>query len=74
MNKLQLKNAANRLRLDYGVGLNELIRIKGWMLKLEVLGVFKPLSVEFSGMAFKQNKNRFTLVNPISEWLSSILQ
>lgn len=53
MNKLQLKNAANRLRLDYGIGLNELILIKGLMLKLEVLGVFKPLSVEFSGMAIK---------------------
>lgn len=63
MNKLQLKNAANRLRLDYGIGLNEPIRIKSWMLKLEVLVVFKPLSAEFSGMAIKQNKNRFMLVN-----------
>lgn len=63
LNKRFLQQAASRLRSSYGMSPIEPIRLKSWLLKLEIVAVFKSMSDSFSGMAIRQNDHRFMLIN-----------
>jgi Zn-dependent peptidase ImmA (M78 family) len=58
-----IQKLANQFRTKNGIANTEPIRFKSWLIKLKVLAVFKPLSENFSGMALKQNEERFILIN-----------
>lgn len=63
INKLLLQKQAGELRTKYGMSSTEPIRLKSWLLKLDVTAIFKPMSDSFSGMAIKQSEHRFMLIN-----------
>jgi len=63
MIKILQKNASI-FRERNGISSSEAIRLKSFLLKLNVLTIFKPLSENFSGMSLKINENsRFILIN-----------
>lgn len=63
MNIHYLQKRAAQFRLDNGIGTCEPIRLRSWLLKLNVLTIFKPMSEKFCGMAYKEGNSRFILVN-----------
>lgn len=58
-----LQGAAAQFRAQNGVGPNDPIRFKSFLLKLGVMVMFKPLSAKFSGMAIKNSSFRCMLIN-----------
>ena len=62
----EIENWAILFRQQYGLSLFEPIRIKSLLQKLDVLTVYKDMSVGISGMAIKiegvKSTNRFLLV------------
>lgn len=62
--KLQIKNAANAFRKEYGYGETDPIRLDSFLLKKNILTVFKSLSSNLAGMAIKANDDdMFIMVN-----------
>jgi Zn-dependent peptidase ImmA (M78 family) len=61
-NYVSQKNAAD-FRLKNGISDFEPFRLRNWLLKLDVMTVFRPMSDKFCGMALKDNNSRFILVN-----------
>jgi len=58
-----LQKQAMEFRIRNGIGTCEPIRLRSWLLKLNVLTVFRPMSESFCGMALKHGESRFILVN-----------
>lgn len=64
MNQLVLEKYATQFRTKLGYSTKESIHLKGLLLKLGVLAVFRPLEMDISGMAIKVGENnRFMLIN-----------
>ncbi|MEN6464469.1 MAG: ImmA/IrrE family metallo-endopeptidase [Syntrophaceae bacterium] len=60
---LKIKKDADDFRKKHGLGSKDPINVKGLLLKLKVLAVYKPVSPNISGMAVKTDSYRFMLVN-----------
>ena len=58
-----IKKSASKFREDHGLGVKDPINIKGLLIKLKVLSIFKPLASDISGMAIKTMSLRFLLIN-----------
>lgn len=59
-----LQKKANQFREQNGINCSEAISLKSFLLKLNILTIFRPLSEGFSGMALKIRDNEgFILVN-----------
>lgn len=59
-----IKNKATQFRKDFGYGETDPIRLDSFLLKNNVLTLYKSLSGSLAGMAIKtDNKNRFIMVN-----------
>jgi Zn-dependent peptidase ImmA (M78 family) len=64
LQKLEIKNKANSFRKNFGYGETDPIRLISFLLKQNILTVFKPLSGNFAGMAIKANNNDlFIMIN-----------
>jgi Zn-dependent peptidase ImmA (M78 family) len=64
LQKLEIKNNANAFRKDFGYGETDPIRLDSFLLKKNILTVFKPLSSNLAGMAIKANNlDMFIMVN-----------
>ncbi|NWJ51294.1 MAG: ImmA/IrrE family metallo-endopeptidase [Bacteroidetes bacterium] len=67
MNNLILEKKAGEFRNANSIGANDAIRLKSLLSQLNVLTVYRPLSLNFGGMAIKINNGndvkRFILVN-----------
>jgi Zn-dependent peptidase ImmA (M78 family) len=64
LQKLEIKNDANAFRKDFGYGETDPIRLDSFLLKKNILTVFKPLSSNLAGMAIKANgMDMFIMVN-----------
>lgn len=63
MNNYLIQKKSTEFRLKYGIGSCEPIRLKSWLLKLNVVAYFRPMGNEFSGMAIKHDNFLFMLVN-----------
>lgn len=63
LNNYHLQSAASQFRIEHGIGASEPIRLKSWLPKLGVVGLFKGLSENFSGMAVKQGEQKFIIIN-----------
>ena len=64
LQKLEIKNNANAFRKDFGYGETDPIRLDSFLLKKNILTVFKPLSSNLAGMAIKaNNEDMFIMVN-----------
>lgn len=59
----KIKKKATDFRNKYGYSNLESIDLESFLIKLNVITVFKPLSPEFSGMAIKLNDKSFMLIN-----------
>jgi Zn-dependent peptidase ImmA (M78 family) len=59
----QLQKQASDFRVRNGIGTCEPIRLKSWLMKLNVLTVFRPMTPTFCGMALKHGDKKFILVN-----------
>jgi Zn-dependent peptidase ImmA (M78 family) len=62
-NNYILQKSAADFRTSKGIGACEPIRLKSWLPKLGIVAVFRPLSEHFSGMALKQDEQRFMVIN-----------
>ena len=60
---LKIKKEADDFRRKHGLGSKDPINVKGVLLKLRVLAVYKPISPNISGMAVKTDGYRFMLIN-----------
>ena len=60
---LLLEREASDFRERNGIGASEPIFFKSWLRKLEVTTIFRPLSEAFSGMALKQDSQKYMIVN-----------
>ena len=60
---LEIKKEADGFRKRHGLGSKDSINIKGLLLKLKVLTVYKPIHPNISGMAIKTDGHRFILIN-----------
>jgi Zn-dependent peptidase ImmA (M78 family) len=58
-----MQKLAAEFRATHGFSPNEPLIVENWVRKLKVLTVFKPMHYEISGMALKQENNRFILIN-----------
>lgn len=64
LNKFIIEKQASDFRADNGLGLLDPIRLRSLLLKLNVLTIFRPLSVNFSGMCEKYDSGHyFILIN-----------
>lgn len=62
--KFEVQNKANAFRKIFGYGETDPIRLDSFLLKQNILTVFKPLSDNLAGMAIKaSNENMFIMVN-----------
>lgn len=63
-NKFVIERQVAEFRMDNGLSATEPIPLKSLLLKLNILTVFRPLSVNFSGMCLKDiSGHRFMLIN-----------
>lgn len=63
-NKFIIEKQVDQFRLDHGLGSSEPIALESFLLKLNILTFFRPLSENFSGMCLKDyTGNRFMLIN-----------
>ena len=63
-NKFVIEKQVSEFRSDNGLSLSEPIALKSFLLKLNILTIFRPLSENFSGMCLKDKSgHRFMLVN-----------
>lgn len=60
---LKIKKEADDFRKKHGLGSKDPINVKGLLLKLKVLAVYKPISPNISGIAVKTDGYRFMLIN-----------
>ncbi len=58
-----LKKQASSLREEGGYSTSEPVNLHSLLFKINVITVFKPLSTDFSGMAFRYKDFDFILVN-----------
>lgn len=58
-----VESRVSRFRQLAGLSDTEAVNLKGLVLKLNVMTVYRPLSQSFSGMSLKGNGKRFILVN-----------
>ncbi|MDI6050659.1 ImmA/IrrE family metallo-endopeptidase [Flavobacterium sp. XS2P24] len=64
LQKLEIQNKANSFRKDFGYGETDPIRLVSFLLKQNILTVFKPLSNNLAGMAIKASTNDlFIMIN-----------
>jgi Zn-dependent peptidase ImmA (M78 family) len=64
LQKLEIKNNASAFRKEFGYGETDPIRLDSFLLKKNILTVFKPLSSNLAGMAIKSaNLDMFIMVN-----------
>ncbi len=67
MNNLILEKKAGEFRNTNGIGANDAIRLKSLLSMLNVLTVYRPLDINFGGMAIKikngDDVKRFILIN-----------
>lgn len=62
--KFEIQNKANAFRKDFGYGETDPIRLDSFLLKKNILTVFKPLSPNLAGMAIKASTDSmFIMVN-----------
>jgi Zn-dependent peptidase ImmA (M78 family) len=60
---LILKKEVSEFRDKLGLNPTEPVNVHGLLLKINVLAVFKPMSEGFSGMAVRNEKGAFILIN-----------
>lgn len=58
-----LKKQASLLREESGYNNNEAVNLHSLLFKINIITLFKPLSEDFSGMAFRFENNDFILAN-----------
>jgi Zn-dependent peptidase ImmA (M78 family) len=63
--ELRMKLKARRFRQEQGLSDAEPVAIRSLLAKLDVLAIFRPLSVDFSGMAMLLDGSRFMLINSV---------
>jgi Zn-dependent peptidase ImmA (M78 family) len=63
MSNYPIQKKATEFRLSSGIGTCEPIRLKSWLLKLNVIAYFRDMGRDFSGMAIKHGDFRFILIN-----------
>ncbi len=61
--KLELQEKSSLFRSQYGYGANDPIHLKSFLLKNNVITMFKPLSGALAGMAVKLGNHKFMMVN-----------
>lgn len=58
-----VESQTSRFRQYVGLSDSEAVNLKSLLLKLNVLTLYRPMSVSFSGMSLKGNGQRFMLIN-----------
>lgn len=53
----------NEFRNACFIGMDDPVNVKGLLLKLNILTLYRPLSPDFSGMCLKRDDKKFILVN-----------
>lgn len=61
--RLELQEKASTFRSQFGYGANDPIHLKSFLLKNNVITMFKPLSGALAGMAIKLGDHKFMMVN-----------
>lgn len=61
--KLDLVEKVANFRASHGYGVTEPIHLKGFVLKNNVITLFRPLSDSLSGMALKVGDHKFMMIN-----------
>lgn len=60
---LECKEKASQFRKSFGYGPDDPIHLRSFLLKQNIISLFKPLSGGFAGMAMIVGGNRFMMVN-----------